>query len=276
MQPLTRRNSVILYFALTFAISWSGALIVAAPALIRGQTLSKQSGILLFPVMIVGPCIAGIILTVIADGKLALGRLVSRMRPDRIAPVWYLVVGVPPFLIWSVLFLMSRFVSPHFTANLFWAGVFFGIPAGFIEEIGWTGFALPHMIEGRRMLPQSVLLGLLWGIWHFPAIDYLGAATPHRSYLFVFFVAFTAALTGLRVLMSWLYVNTGSVLLAQLVHAGSTGALVAFSPPGVTPGEEAVWYFGYAGALWICVAAILLRYHRQLMTPSAPTAGEGA
>jgi hypothetical protein len=259
MQVFTRGNSVIIYFALTFAISWTGALIVAAPALIRGETLTKQGGILLFPVMILGPCISGVVMTFLVDGRLALRRLVFRMRPGRLAPVWYLAVAVPPSLIWSVLFFMSRFVSPHFTPNLFWQGVFFGVPAGFIEEIGWTGFALAHMIEGRRVLPQSVLLGLLWAIWHVPAIDYLGAATPHGSYLFPFFLAFTVALTGLRVLISWLYVNTGSMLLAQLAHVSSTGALVAFSPPGVTPGEEALWYLGYAGALWTFIALILLR-----------------
>src|SRR5690242_16450821 len=88
-------NSVIIYFALTFAISWTGALIVAASALIRGETLTKQSGILLFPVMIVGPCISGIVLTFLVDGRLALRRLVFRMRPGRLAPVSYLAV---PFL----------------------------------------------------------------------------------------------------------------------------------------------------------------------------------
>ncbi len=235
---------------------------VAAPALIRGETLTKKGGILLFPVMILGPAVSGIVLTYIVDGTGSMRRLFSRMSPSRFVPIWYVAILVPPFLIWGVLFWMSRFVSPHFSPNLFWPGVFFGVPAGFIEEVGWTGFALPHMIQGRRVFPQSILLGLLWGLWHAPAIDYLGAATPHGSYLFPFFLAFTAALTGLRVLIGWLYVKTGSVLLAQLAHVSSTGSLVAFSPPGVTAGEEALWYLGYAAALWSFV--IVLRYRHEV------------
>ncbi len=259
LRALTQRRGVPIYFALTFAISWTGALIVAAPALLHNGTLSKERGIFLFPAMILGPCLSGIILNSLAGGTPALRRMVFRMSPGRLAPVWYLAVAVPPLLILGVLFSMSSLVSSHFAPNLFWLGIFFGLPAGFIEEIGWTGFALPHMIERRGVFPQSVLLGLLWGLWHVPAIDFLGAATPHGPYLLPFFLAFTAALTGLRVLMAWLYANTGSILLAQLVHASSTGSLVLFSPPAVTAGEEAVWYLGYAAALWAVVGLVWLR-----------------
>ena len=54
MQVFIPRNSVIIYFALTFAISWTGALIGAAPALIRAETLTKQRGFLLFRPFISG------------------------------------------------------------------------------------------------------------------------------------------------------------------------------------------------------------------------------
>lgn len=52
MRTFTRRHAVLIYFVLTFAVSWTGALIVAAPPLIRGEKLSKQGGLFLFPVMI--------------------------------------------------------------------------------------------------------------------------------------------------------------------------------------------------------------------------------
>jgi hypothetical protein len=103
------------------------------------------------------------------------------------------------------------------------------------------------------------LLGLLWGLWHLPVIDYLGTATPHGAYWGRYFLAFTAAMTAMRVLISWLYVNTKSVLLAQLMHIVSTGSLVIFSPPRVTAAQEAAWYFVYAGALWIVVIIVALR-----------------
>ncbi|HKE22956.1 MAG TPA: hypothetical protein VKB88_11245, partial [Bryobacteraceae bacterium] len=71
-----------------------------------------------------------------------------------------------------------------------------------------------------------------------------------------------AALMGLRVIIAGLYCSTGSLLVAQLVHASSTGALVALSPPSVTARGEACWYIGYAAALWIVVNAALSRFRR--------------
>jgi membrane protease YdiL (CAAX protease family) len=272
MRTFISRYAVLIYFVLTFAVSWTGALIVLAPALARGEMLPKQQGVLLFPVMILGPCICGIAMTYILDGAAAVRRMFSRMRPSRPAPRWYLAVPCPPFLVWVVLLAMSRLVSRQFAPNLFWLGLFFGLPAGFVEEIGWTGFVLPHMVQGRKVFAQSVLLGLLWALWHLPAIDYLGAATPHGSYLFPFFLAFTAAMTALRVLIAWLFVKTESLLVAQLVHASSTGALVVFSPPGVTAAAEALWYLGYAAVLWALVGVILVRYRQRFVAPPAETA----
>jgi hypothetical protein len=111
----------------------------------------------------------------------------------------------------------------------------------------------------RQKLPAlgaAVLLGIFWGIWHLPVIDYLGTATPHGAYWLPFFLSFTAAMTAMRVLIAWLYSNTRSVLLCQLMHVCSTGSLVIFSPPRVSAAQEAFWYAVYAAALWIVVALL--------------------
>jgi CAAX protease family protein len=110
-------------------------------------------------------------------------------------------------------------------------GLLFGVPAGYLEEIGWMGYAFPKMRSQNNALAPSILLGLLWSAWHLPVIDYLGTATPHGAYWLPFFLTFTAAMTAIRVLISWTYSNTNSVLLAQLLHMSSTGALVIFSAP---------------------------------------------
>jgi len=77
-------------------------------------------------------------------------------------------------------------------------------------------------------------------------------------------------MTAMRVVIAWVYSNTGSVLLTQLLHASSTGALVIFSPPRVNASQEAAWYFAYAILLWAFVAVIAAVWGRTLTRPLEP------
>ncbi len=71
-------------------------------------------------------------------------------------------------------------------------------------------------------------------------------------------------MTAMRVLIAWIYFNTNSVLLAQLLHASSTGSLVIFSPPRVSAAQESLWYAVYAVALWLIVAIVVATFGRRL------------
>jgi membrane protease YdiL (CAAX protease family) len=263
------RHPVGAYFVFTYAISWSGAFGVVAPSLIRGEPVPKVDGLVMFPVMLLGPSVVGLVLTRVVDGRNGIRALFSRMHRARVRPIWYAPLLIPPVLIVTVLLGLKTFLSQVFAPNIFLLGISFGILAGFLEEIGWTGYALPKMRSPANTLGPAVLLGLLWSAWHLPVINYLGTATPHGAYWLHFFLAFAAAMTAIRVLIAWIYVNTGSVLLTQLLHAVSTGSLVAFSPTRISPAQEALWYGVYGLALWIAVAIVAAAYGKSLRRASA-------
>jgi membrane protease YdiL (CAAX protease family) len=254
------RHPVAAYFLLTFMISWLGALAVAAPHLLRHEPLPIITGILMFPVMLLGPSLSGIFLTGVVAGKPGLRDLLSRLLRARIPPIWYAPLLIPTVLVLTLLLTLKTFLSPVYTPNLFLLGVLFGVPAGLLEEIGWTGFAFPRMSSQYNPLGASIALGLLWSLWHSPVVNYLGTATPHGAYWFPFFLAFSFAMTAMRVLISWLYTNTKSVLLAQLMHVSSTGSLVVFSPPAVSASQEVMWYALYGVALWIAVLVVVRKF----------------
>lgn len=252
------------YFLLTFSISWTAARAVAAPHLLRHEALPKLTGILMFPAMLLGPSVSGLLLTLFVAGRNGLRDLLSRMTRWKIPARWYLVLLLPPALVLLLLNFLKVFVSPAFAPNSFWVGILFGVPAGFLEEIGWMGFAFPKLRMRRSALVAAVLLGILWGLWHLPVADFLGAASPHGPRWLPFFVSFATAMAAMRVLVCWIYTNTHSVLLAQLMHMSSTGALVIFSAPRASAGQEAAWYGAYAILLCVIVALVVAIYGKGL------------
>jgi membrane protease YdiL (CAAX protease family) len=258
-KSFVRRHSVLSYFALAYAISWTGALLVVLPHLVRREVVPKLGGVLMFPAMLVGPSVAALILTKLLDGRAGVAELFARMCEISFGVRWYGLLIVPPALVFTVLLCLKTFVSRTYAPNHFLPGLGFGLLAGFFEEIGWMGFAFPRMRRYWGPFASAALLGVLWGAWHLPVIDFLGAATPHGAYLVPFFLAFTAAMTAMRELIAFVYTRTKSVPLTQLMHASSTSALAVLSPPGVSAAQEVVWYVLYGAALWVVVAAVMRR-----------------
>ena len=85
------------------------------------------------------------------------------------------------------------------------------------EELGWRGFALPLLQRERSALGVSLVLGAIWGLWHFP-LYLVGTDIRPLS----IFPAFVLAVIATSVICTWLYNSTGgSLLIVVLFHAAS-------------------------------------------------------
>jgi membrane protease YdiL (CAAX protease family) len=245
-----QRHSIVFYFILAYTIAWGGSLALVGPKFLRGDPLQFfPDGLFMFLPMLAGPSIAGITMTYILDGNSGLRELFSRMRKWQVGMRWYAVaILIPLVLIFAILLILARLVSPVFFPVFSPAGILIGLFAGFFEEIGWMGFVFPKMERKNSPLVSAIYLGLLWTVWHAVA-DYLGASQAFDElWLLHFLVWMVATFTAMRVLIVWVYTNTRSLLLAQLMHACSSGFLYILVPP-LSPTNDILFYGVYAVVL---------------------------
>jgi uncharacterized protein len=272
---LARRRPLACYFALVYLLSGVALVVIGLPKL-HGAASRPVMPLVMFPVMVAGVGLAGIALTAVTCGRQGLRELRARFRRP-VARRWLAVLLIPPAGILAVLGGLSLGVSSAFTPHFFVFGIAAGAVAGFCEEIGWTGFAYPRMRARLGWLPAALLLGVLWGLWHLPVVDSLGAASPHGRYWPEYFAAFIAVLAAIRVPIAWTYLHTGSLRMAQLLHASSTGFLVILSAPRVTPAQETFWYFIYATLLWtVVITAVSLQHRLRIAASPRPAADSAA
>jgi membrane protease YdiL (CAAX protease family) len=275
MRTIITRHPVLTYFALTFAISWGGFLVVVGPGGFASTSWQTDAR---FPfavlAMLAGPSVAGVLLTCLIDGKAGLREVLRQLLKWRVGAGWYAVALLPaPLLAAAVLFALSL-SSPIFTAADKTAVLLAGVAAGLttvLEELGWTGFAVPRLRRRFEVVTTGLIVGVLWGAWHllqglFISGTYSGGLSLALFLPMNFFGA-VAQLTAYRVLLVWLYDRTGSLLLVTLMHASLTASTIFIFTPLATGVPFLTYVWGLAAALWVVVAAVALANGGQLAQP---------
>jgi membrane protease YdiL (CAAX protease family) len=272
-----KRHPVLTYYALTFAISWGCVLMIIGPGGILG---TKEISELLLPftymATLLGPSVAGIILTGLVYGKAGFRELLSRLLRWRVGARWYAVALLTaPLLITAVLLALSL-ISPVFLpgifvsddkASLLLSGIVAGLMVGIFEELGWTGFAVPRLRTRYSVLTTGLILGFLWGLWHFPLFSGSGSSfgtLPRALYLSVQLFSW---LPPFRVLMVWVYDRTESLLVAMLMHVSLTASTLILQPLA-TVVQFVTFDLVWAAALWVFVAAVIVANRGQLLRQS--------
>ena len=237
---VVRRHPLADFLVLTFAISWILWLGLAAV----GLSIATPAGAVLNVLAIGGPSLAALLLS-IGLGRRALRELLAGFSPSRIRGPWWAVALVLPLLMMAVAIAVSVALlsapPPHLTGGLvgallleFVRILFLGGPLG--EELGWRGFALSRLQQNHTALTSSVLLGLVWGLWHIP-LYFVPGTGQHEvlrtgtspAFAIGGFVGWTI---GLSVLFTWLFNQTrGSLIVVILFHAAVN--LAAFLPAAV-------------------------------------------
>jgi membrane protease YdiL (CAAX protease family) len=269
------KHPVLTYYAVVFAISWGGVLLlIGGPGSIPGTP--EQIGRLIWFVVLtleLGPPVAGLLLTGLVSGRAGYAELLARLLRWRVGARWYAVALLTaPVLGTAVLFLLSL-TSPAYLpgilttsdkASLLLPAIVAGILGGFGEELGWTGFAIPRLRLRHGVLATGLFVGALWGLWHYlvtPA--WIAGTYAGELPLALFLIAngvlgVVGQLTAYRVLMVWVYDRTGSLLVAALMHTSLiVSTLFLLAPEAMAGAVYVTWSVALAAAFWMAVAAVV-------------------
>jgi membrane protease YdiL (CAAX protease family) len=179
--------------------------------------------------------LTGVILTIMVSGKAGLREMFGRLRIWRVGIGWWafaLVAILPMYLggmVLGNLFIGSSLSLSHVPPLYMFIPFFimkFLIDAGFGEELGWRGFLLPRMQARHNALVSSIIVGIVWGVWHlpffvidldFPPYYELGQAYGVIPSLIGYIIFF---MIPWSILYTWVYNNTkGSLLLVFVFHS---------------------------------------------------------
>ncbi len=259
-----RRHPVLSYYLLVFVISWGGGLLALGPGGFMGTSVTPRTQMLVgVPIGILGPAIAGLLMTGLLYGRPGLRELLSRLLHWRVSAGWYAFALLTAPLI-TTLSLLARSTAPAIATasdklSLLLLSLAIGLGSSpFFEELGWTGFAIPELRKRFGVLATGLMMGVLWGVWHFPAFSATGRISGSLSPLVFTLALLFTWLIPYRVLMVWVYDHTHSLLLAILMHVPIAADSFLLSPPDASGTFTAASNVLFAAALWIVVAVIFV------------------
>ncbi|WP_109853310.1 CPBP family intramembrane glutamic endopeptidase [Aquimarina sp. AU58] len=261
------KNLLLIYFVLTFLISWTGLVFIMGIDGFTGKKEVPDSQIpLLFLAMCAGPFIAGLLVNYFENGKASFKQLKTRMGKWKVGTRWYAIALFSAPLLFGLTYILLSSFSSKFSPILLstddllfliLGGILGGIVAGFFEEIGWTGFAVPKMRLHFNILTTGLIVGVIWGIWHLPLfMDSDPNGDVPLAILLI--IKLVTHLPAFRILMVWVYDHTQSLFIIILMHMSLTASTMIFQPTTTKGIDIVVFNLMFTGLIYVFM--VILRY----------------
>lgn len=252
-----------IFFVATYAWTW----LFWGMAILLGANMETAMGLVLLLLGVMGPMVTGIGFTYLTRDKEGRRDYWKRIISfKRIPARWYLVIFlfVPVLNILAVLLDVltggSGATWGEAALNLvsnplsIIPSILFATLIPFIEELGWRGYVLDRLQEKRSALVSSLILGVVWSLWHLPLFFVQGSYQAGLGVGTLAFWLFIIGIVPISLVFTWIYNNTGrSTLAVILFHSmvNFTGELIALTERADTY-SIVLWYVAAIGitAIW--------------------------
>ena len=166
------------------------------------------------------PSLLAIFLTWKKEGLAGLRHLWRRIVQVNIGWRWYLAAMLVVILATMGQLFIISLMGKAFNMTLFVAQLGSFLPLLILgplsEEIGWRGYALGRLQTRWNALTSSMIVGLVWALWHLPLFMMVGTSQHEMG---IPFIGFLVGFMAISILYTWLYNNTKqSIWSAILLH----------------------------------------------------------
>jgi len=264
---------VVWFFGLAYLISWVWLI----PLALSGAVARQGRGWPTHLPALMGPMLAALIVTAVAYGPAGLRDLGRRMIRWRVGWRWWLV-AVSPILMLPIAILLGRIAGVSVpTAHDFtlFTGVWSGlgvlgvlvvlIVAGFGEETGWRGFAVPHLERTLSPLRTALVVAPLWALWHLPQFFIVA---NFRTFTVPMVIGWFFGLICGSIVLTWLYDGSGGSILVVAVWHGLYNLVAGTAAAHGT--------LGVLVTVLVMIQALVLVVHYRRQQRPHPSAGMGA
>lgn len=206
------------FFLIAFLVAW--LFFITGSLLSENTPLSTLAHGLIF-IGAISPGFVAIFMTAKTQGSAGVKLLLEKISFKNTGVQWYLfaltfmalIKGLAALVFFLLYNSWPLFGTTPWYVMLGAIAVSMWVQAG--EEIGWRGYALPLMANKFGLAPASILLGILWAVWHLPLFYLEAADTFHQS-----FPLYVLQVTGISVIMAWLFWKVqGNLLPLMVFHA---------------------------------------------------------
>jgi membrane protease YdiL (CAAX protease family) len=277
------QRTLTVYFVLAYFFTWlcwiptilisigqGWALPPPFPSLLGLNFASSEQVIvfLVFTMANYGPLTAAVVSSLLTGGKSALGQLWTGLKKWRVGSYWLIAAIFLPIILGAIssapAILTGTAYSPSVPFQFFLMYLGYQIITSGFEEVGWRGYALPHLQASYTAEKSSWILGILWGAWHFPYVAYLSyGLNPFLAIDNMF--GTLMSIIGLAFTYTWLYNNTRSILVMIAFHGWwntLTVYIVSAFSSSISPILAPV-------LTWVVAIILVKRYGRENLSKNA-------
>ena len=198
------------FIMITFIVSW----LLWLPAVLNRYLFIPDSLLLFSMFANMVPSVIGIIFL----NKYHKGWYKNKLK---VKVNWMIVLTIIVYIPLQglVSYLLTKGIDTNYTENIQWSNVVLFVPILFIggplgEEFGWRGFLQDALTE-KNMFRGTLILGLVWSLWHLPLFFIEGTVQSHIPFL-----QFMLQNTLFAFYYTWFYNRThGSIIWMIIFHA---------------------------------------------------------